>query len=219
VDAWYVEHVDRGAHAPGPDALTHFVINTNQNGRGPLDPTVYGRPPYNQPPNVVSKLRDGSWCMPPGRGLGPRPTASANFPLVDAFLWIDRAGVSVATCDKAGGARDWDFTRYNPWHVEGETGWQHFDPLWEAYLPPVGAWFPQEALQLARLASPPLGTPLAAAPADVRPLSGGHKERPVATSDRPAPAAAASRHNVDAGASASAEEPAWPQGGKNPYRD
>ncbi|HXU61838.1 MAG TPA: glycoside hydrolase family 6 protein, partial [Polyangia bacterium] len=168
VDAWYVEHVDHGPHPPaGPDALTHFVINTNQNGQGPLDTSLYGRPPYDQPPDVVTKLRDGAWCMPPGRGLGARPTASTGLPLVDAFLWIDRAGVSVAPCDIAGRARAWDYARYNPWTIEGDPQ-KHFDPLWGRTLPPVGDWFPEEALALAKNADPPLLPTAERTSADVR---------------------------------------------------
>ncbi len=157
VESWYVEHVDHGPHPPsGPDALAHFVINTNRNGRGPLDVSVYGRPPYNQPAKVVQALRAGAWCMPPGRGLGFRPTADTRIPLVDAYLWTDTPGSSVATCDIAEGARAWEYGRYNPWHLGGEAQ-AHFDPLWGRVLPPAGDWFPDEALTLARNADPPLG--------------------------------------------------------------
>jgi endoglucanase len=155
VQAWYTEFVDRAQNPPGPDALTHFVLNTNRNGRGPLVAAQYGSPPYNQPPKVIEALREGSWCMPPVRGLGLRPTANTGQPLVDAYLWTDMPGMSVASCDIAGGARAWDYGRYNPWRIEGDAQ-NHFDPLWGRVLPPAGAWFPEEALQLARNADPPL---------------------------------------------------------------
>jgi endoglucanase len=163
VEAWYVANADHGARAPsGRDDLKHFVINTNRNGRGPLDATVYARPPYDQPPAVVEALRDGQWCMPPGRGLGLRPTADTGVPLVDAYLWMDAPGLSVASCDIAGGARAWDYGRYNPWGIAGDAQ-NHFDPLWGRVLPPTGDWFPDEALELARNADPPLAaTPPAA---------------------------------------------------------
>ncbi|MES1210635.1 MAG: glycoside hydrolase family 6 protein, partial [Pseudomonadota bacterium] len=178
VDAWYVDHVDHGSRPPGgPDALTHFVINTNRNGRGPLDVSVYGRPPYNQPPEVVAALRAGVWCMPPGRGLGARPTADTRVPLVDAYLWTDTPGSSVATCDIAEGARAWDYGRYNPWHIAGEAQ-KHFDPLWGRVLPPAGDWFPDEALTLVRNADPPLGE-------EGRPAA----NVPIAQAPAPAPAA------------------------------
>jgi endoglucanase len=144
------------AAAGGPAALTHFVINTNRNGRGPLRVDVYAGPPYDQPPEVVAALKAGSWCMPPGRGLGPRPTADTHVPLVDAFLWTDAPGTTVAACDIAGGARAWDYARYNPWGIGGDAQ-NHFDPLWGQVLPPPGVWFPACALELARNADPPLG--------------------------------------------------------------
>jgi endoglucanase len=154
-DAWYVEQVDRAPNPPGPEALTHFVLNTNRNGRGPLVAAEYADSPYRHPPAVIKALREGSWCMPPGRGLGARPTADTGQPLVDAYLWTDTPGMSVASCDIAGGARAWDYARYNPWRIEGDAQ-NHFDPLWGRVLPPAGAWFPEEALQLARDANPPL---------------------------------------------------------------
>jgi endoglucanase len=156
VEAWYAEHVDRAPNPPGPEALTHFVLNTNRNGRGPLSAAHYASPPYGQSPTVIQALREGSWCMPPGRGLGLRPTADTGQPLVDAYLWTDMPGMSVASCDIAGGARAWDYSRYNPWRIEGDAQ-NHFDPLWGRVLPPAGAWFPEEALELARNANPPLG--------------------------------------------------------------
>ncbi len=102
--------------------------------------------------------------MPPGRGLGGRPTAGTGQALVDAFLWVGRAGVSVATCDIAGHARAWDYARYNVWNIEGDAQ-KHFDPLWGHALPPAGDWFAEEALQLASNAQPPL-LPYAAARSD-----------------------------------------------------
>jgi endoglucanase len=156
IDGWYAEQVDRRPDPPGPSELTHFVINTNRNGRGPLDVSAYARPPYNQPPAVIEALRNGSWCMPPGRGLGLRPTASTGVPLVDAYLWTDTPGASVASCDAAGGARAWDYERYNPWELTDDAQ-NHFDPLWGRVLPSAGDWFPDGALELARNAIPALG--------------------------------------------------------------
>jgi endoglucanase len=156
VDAWYVRNVDLSPRPPpGPGTLAHFVINTNRNGRGPLVAARYAEPPYNQPPAVVEALRNGAWCMPPDRGLGLRPTADTRVPLVDAYLWTDPPGTSAASCDIAGGARAWDYSRYNPWGIAGDAQ-NHFDPLWGMVVPPAGAWFPESALQLARNSNPPL---------------------------------------------------------------
>jgi endoglucanase len=64
-------------------------------------------------------------------------------PLLDAYLWIKVPGESDGSCNRG----------------TGTTG----DPEWAALTgsagfidPAAGDWFPQQALQLARLASPPL---------------------------------------------------------------
>ncbi len=57
-----------------------FVINTAENGRGP----VHYR--------ASNGRRITVWCNPRGRGLGPAPTTSTSHPLVDAYLWINRPG-------------------------------------------------------------------------------------------------------------------------------
>jgi endoglucanase len=58
----------------------HFVINTAENGRGP----VHRRLPNGRRLTI--------WCNPPGRGLGIPPTTDTSHPLVDAYLWINRPG-------------------------------------------------------------------------------------------------------------------------------
>lgn len=64
----------------------HFIVNTADNGRGPL---------LNKHP-----ARQGieDLCNPPGRGLGPQPTTSTGFPLVDAFEWTAVPGKSGGHC-------------------------------------------------------------------------------------------------------------------------
>ena len=64
----------------------HFVINTADNGQGPLRT----RDPAKQGAEVL--------CDPPGRGLGPLPTADTGYPNVDAFAWIANPGVSGGGC-------------------------------------------------------------------------------------------------------------------------
>jgi endoglucanase len=54
-----------------------FVIDTSRNGRGPW----HGKE---------------SWCNPPRRGLGARPTTLTGNPLVAAYLWIKAPGESAA---------------------------------------------------------------------------------------------------------------------------
>ena len=83
------------------------------------------------------------WCNPPGRGLGARQTANTGAPaalgqqLVDAYLWIKVPGESDGSCNRG---------------IAGST----IDPEWGLVDPPAGARSPQQALQLAQLASPPL---------------------------------------------------------------
>jgi endoglucanase len=78
------------------------------------------------------------WCNPPGRGLGVVPTTDTGNALVDAFLWAKVPGESDGSCNRG---------------VQGSTT----DPEWGGIVDPAaGAWFPQQALQLARLASPAL---------------------------------------------------------------
>jgi endoglucanase len=131
-----------------------FVIDTSRNGTGPLDESKYALAPYGQPETVLGALHNGSWCNPPGAGLGPRPT-KAPAPLVDAYLWIKIPGESDGSCDIAGGARAWDYSLYNPWALS-TAAQSHFDPLWGMVDPAAGAWFPEQALDLARNATPPL---------------------------------------------------------------
>lgn len=137
-------------------ATLPFVVDTGRNGRGAFDAAPYASAPYQQPAGVIAGLNSGGWCNPPGAGLGLRPTAKTNVPLVNAYLWIKTPGGSDGSCDIAGGARAWDFAEYNPWGVSGTEAQSHFDPLWGRVDPAAGAWFPQQALQLAQNANPPL---------------------------------------------------------------
>jgi endoglucanase len=132
--------------------VAHFVIDTSRNGNGPNDMSAYAAAPYNQPPSVISGLRAGNWCNPPGAALGQLPQAVPRpdtFPLLDAYLWVKTPGQSDGQCNIAGGARAWDYSVYNPWNWNA-TEQQQDDPLWGMQDPAAGAWFPQQALQLAR---------------------------------------------------------------------
>jgi endoglucanase len=64
----------------------HFVINTGENGRGPLA--------------TADRVRDGNevLCNPAGRGLGPKPTTNTGYPNVDAFAWTTNPGESGGRC-------------------------------------------------------------------------------------------------------------------------
>lgn len=150
-DEWYEQNM--GAAVP----TTHFVIDTSRNGQGPLDATIYANAPYDQPASVVQTLTSGNWCNPPARGLGSRPTANTGVSLLDAYLWVKTPGQSDGTCDAAGGVRAWDYAAYTqPQWPTDAAGQMVFDPLWGLDDPIAGAWFPQQALDLAQRANPPL---------------------------------------------------------------
>ena len=148
---WYAAHMGTAV------ATTHFVIDTSRNGTGPDTMQQYASAPYNQPASVIGTLASGNWCNPPGSGLGVRPATSTGVPLLDAYLWVKTPGQSDGQCDAAGGVRAWDYTAYS------QPGWPAtaadqalFDPLWGVDDPAAGAWFSQQALQLAQLARPAL---------------------------------------------------------------
>ena len=149
--AWYAQNMG------GAVASTHFVVDTSRNGDGPNGMQQYASAPYNQPASVISTLAGGNWCNPPASGLGLKPTANTGVPLLDAYMWVKTPGQSDGQCDAAGGVRAWDYTAYT------QPGWPAdaasqalFDPLWGIDDPAAGAWFPQEAVQLAQDASPSL---------------------------------------------------------------
>ena len=64
----------------------HFVINTGENGRGPLIP-----------PDRVHQGNE-VLCNPPGRGLGPKPSTDTGSRNVDAFAWTSNPGESGGRC-------------------------------------------------------------------------------------------------------------------------
>ena len=66
---------------------THFIVNTANNGQGPLVPH--------------NRVKSGNevLCNPPGRGLGPQPTTSTGFAGADAFLWTAVPGNSSGHCN------------------------------------------------------------------------------------------------------------------------
>jgi endoglucanase len=109
-----------------------FIIDTSRNGRGPWTPTAEQTAAFPDPQ---------TWCNPPRRGLGPRPTTRTGTRLADAYLWIKVPGESDGQCSRGLG-----------------TGDEVVDPIWGQIDPDAGVWFPEQALELARLANPPLRT-------------------------------------------------------------
>jgi endoglucanase len=64
----------------------HFVVNTGENGQGPL-----------RPRDIVHTGLE-VLCNPPGRGLGPLPTANTAYRNVDMFAWTSNPGESGGSC-------------------------------------------------------------------------------------------------------------------------
>jgi endoglucanase len=77
---WTAANIKHGRAISRRVGGKHFVINTAQNGRGPVH---YYR---------SNGRRITIWCNPGLRGLGPPPTTDTSDPRVDAYLWINRPG-------------------------------------------------------------------------------------------------------------------------------
>jgi endoglucanase len=94
----------------------HFVINTAENGRGPIHyRNARGR-------------RITVWCNPPRRGLGIPPTTNTSNPMVDAYLWINRPGYA-QSCQG----------RPIAWYAPRALSYARYATTWES--PPKGTRF------------------------------------------------------------------------------
>ena len=97
----------------------HFVIDTSRNGAGP-PPTAAAKPGSHP-----------SWCNPPGRRLGTRPTTDTGIAEVDALLWVKQPGDSDGECGGAPPAGTFDTglagalldALGQPAALVGATGW------------------------------------------------------------------------------------------------
>ncbi len=78
---WTTKEVAYGQAISAKLGGAHFVVNTGENGQGPLAPT--SRKDYGN-----EKL-----CNPPGRGLGPL-SVQTGYTGVDGFLWFTNPGGS-----------------------------------------------------------------------------------------------------------------------------
>lgn len=106
---------------------THFVIDTSRNGQGP----------WAAPAGVYPDAE--TWCNPPDRGLGLRPTTDTGNELVDALLWIKIPGESDGQCFRG---------------LDGPE-----DPERGMVDPAAGQWFTEQARELIELAKPALDGP------------------------------------------------------------
>jgi endoglucanase len=77
---WTRDNISHGLDISRRIGGKHFVINTSENGRGP----VHYRLPNGR--------RGTVWCNPGLRGLGTPPTTATSHPKVDAYLWVNRPG-------------------------------------------------------------------------------------------------------------------------------
>jgi endoglucanase len=91
----------------------HFVINTAENGRGPI---------HHYLPNG---RRITVWCNPANRGLGPAPTTNTSNSRVDAYLWVNRPGYA-QSCQH----------RPIAWYPPRALSYARYATSWEA--PPPG---------------------------------------------------------------------------------
>jgi endoglucanase len=83
---WTMKEVRYGQKISRMTGGRHFVVNTAENGRGPLVPR--------------NRVKHGNeiLCNPLNRGLGPKPTFNTGLPNVDAFAWIAYPGKSGGAC-------------------------------------------------------------------------------------------------------------------------
>ncbi|MFE9062880.1 glycoside hydrolase family 6 protein [Streptomyces violaceusniger] len=123
--SWSRRHARRWLHAHVPDdpgRMKHFVTDTSRNGQGPWAP------------RAGAHADTQSWCNPPARGLGRRPTTRTGDALLDAALWVKTPGESDGRC------------------LRGTDG--PLDPVRGTVNPDAGEWFPEQALELVRYAEP-----------------------------------------------------------------
>ena len=85
-NAWTINEVNWAEGISKATGGAHFIVNTAQNGQGPL-----------VPPNRV-KYGNEVTCNPVGRGIGPRVTTQTGVAGADAFLWTFVPGRSSGDC-------------------------------------------------------------------------------------------------------------------------
>ncbi len=113
---WTRENIRYGLEVSRLTGGKHFVINTAENGRGP----VHVRQSNGRRLTV--------WCNPGLRGLGPPPTTDTSHPKVDAYLWINRPGYAQSCQGRNIG-----------WYLPRALSYARYATSWEA--PPAGTKF------------------------------------------------------------------------------
>ncbi len=91
---WTIDEVHWAQKIVGKLGGGHFIVNTAQNGKGPLRPK--------------NRAKHGNevLCNPPGRGLGPQPTTGTGFANADAWMWTSVPGNSGGHCNGGPAAGD-----------------------------------------------------------------------------------------------------------------
>jgi endoglucanase len=84
---WTIDEIHWAEKVSAKTGGANFIVNTAQNGNGPLRP-------HNRVKNGNEVL-----CNPPGRAMGPEPTTTTGFAHADAFLWTGPPGNSSGSCN------------------------------------------------------------------------------------------------------------------------
>ena len=110
---WTRANIKHGLEISRRTGGKHFVINTAENGRGPVHlRRANGR-------------RITVWCNPGLRGLGTPPTTDTSHPKVAAYLWINRPGYAQSCQGRSIG-----------WYAKRALSYARFATRWES--PPPG---------------------------------------------------------------------------------
>jgi endoglucanase len=113
---WTQANIRHGLEISRLTGGKHFVINTAENGRGPVH---YALPHHRR--GVI-------WCNPGLRGLGKAPTTDTSNPRADAYLWINRPGYA-QICQG----------RPIAWYLPRALTYARYATTWES--PPKGTRF------------------------------------------------------------------------------
>jgi hypothetical protein len=81
---WTADEITYGRKVSQLTGASHFIVGTQENGRGPRF--------------LPQRIEDV--CNPPGRGLGPRPATTTGYSSahVDGFMWLRVPGRSSGHC-------------------------------------------------------------------------------------------------------------------------
>jgi endoglucanase len=92
---WTAANVKHGIEISRLTGGKHFIVNTSENGRGPVH---YRRWISRDDPKIWRRVN--VWCHAQKRGLGPAPTTTTlRSDIVDAYLYVNRPGYSAGSCN------------------------------------------------------------------------------------------------------------------------